>query len=71
MDGDSTTGTARPGSITTRSRIRREATEMTAEEREQADLTDLHCLNMCIAVLERAHGVSSSVLLNFPYTQPS
>ena len=31
---------------------------MTAEEKEQADLIDLRCLCMCIAVLERAHSVS-------------
>lgn len=31
--------------------------EMTAEERMQADITDMRCLTLCIGMLERVHGV--------------
>lgn len=31
---------------------------MSAEERKEADLTDIRCLWLCIAVLERVNGVS-------------
>ncbi|THV00743.1 hypothetical protein K435DRAFT_718742 [Dendrothele bispora CBS 962.96] len=34
----------------------KEAHEMTAEERRQADLTDLRCLTLCIGMLERVNG---------------
>lgn len=36
----------------------RVSTEMSAEERHEADLVDLRCLMLCAAVLERVHGVS-------------
>lgn len=32
--------------------------DMSAEERAQADLTDIRCLMLCIAMLERVNGVS-------------
>lgn len=36
---------------------------MTAEERMVADLTDIRCLLLCIAVLERVNGVRISLKL--------
>jgi condensin complex subunit 3 len=33
---------------------------MTAEERMEADITDLRCLTLCIGMLERVHGVCLS-----------
>jgi hypothetical protein len=30
---------------------------MSAEERRQADITDIRCLMLCIAMLERVNGV--------------
>jgi condensin complex subunit 3 len=32
--------------------------DMTAEERMEADVTDMRCLALCIGLLERVHGVS-------------
>ena len=40
------------------SRKTKERDEMSAEERKEADLTDIRCLWLCIAVLERVNGVS-------------
>ena len=34
---------------------------MTPEERMEADLTDMRCLWLCIAVLERVDGVRISL----------
>jgi condensin complex subunit 3 len=31
--------------------------EMSAEERMQADITDIRCLTLCIGMLEHVHGV--------------
>ncbi|KAF8814695.1 ARM repeat-containing protein [Phlegmacium glaucopus] len=38
------------------SRKTKERDEMTAEERMEADMTDIRCLLLCIAVLERVNG---------------
>ncbi|EJC98309.1 uncharacterized protein FOMMEDRAFT_96961 [Fomitiporia mediterranea MF3/22] len=55
-DAESTIATSRPGSSITRSQSRKNVHEMTPEEKAEADLTDLRCLNLCIAVLGRIHG---------------
>ena len=49
--------TARP-SVMRRSQTRREVHELTPEEKAQADITDLRCLYLCVAVLERINVVS-------------
>lgn len=36
---------------------------MTMEERAIADVTDLRCLIICIALLERVHGVGRAMAL--------
>ncbi|KAH8108765.1 nuclear condensing complex subunit [Phellopilus nigrolimitatus] len=58
MDGESTIVTAGPTGIPgrSRSRSRRDLHEMSPEEKAEADVTDLRCLCLCIAVLERVHG---------------
>ena len=43
---------------------------MTPEERMEADLTDMRCLWLCIAVLERVDGVRIS-LKSLPYHLPT
>ena len=48
--------TARPSTLR-RNRSRREIHELTPEEKAQADITDLRCLYLCIAVLERINVV--------------
>ena len=55
-EGDTTTLSA----IRSRDRsVRRKGRdEMTAEERMQADVTDMRCLILCIGMLERINGVS-------------
>ena len=37
----------------------KERHEMTPEERLESDLTDMRCLWLCIAVLERVDGVKN------------
>ena len=37
----------------------KERDEMTTEERMESDLTDMRCLWLCIAVLERVDGVKN------------
>lgn len=37
----------------------KERHEMTPEERMESDLTDMRCLWLCIAVLERVDGVKN------------
>lgn len=36
---------------------------MTAEERREADITDIRCLMLCTAVLERVNGVRSPLVI--------
>ena len=40
----------------------KERDEMTPEERMESDLTDMRCLWLCIAVLERVDGVKNLTL---------
>jgi condensin complex subunit 3 len=43
--------------------------EMTADERMEADITDMRCLTLCIGMLERVHGVRfTTQLLNICLT---
>lgn len=35
---------------------------MSVEEKQEADLTDMRCLTLCIGMLERVHGVRSFLL---------
>lgn len=44
-------------------RNRKPIEEMSAEEKAQADIIDLHCLTISIAVLERVNGVSHFLFL--------
>jgi len=38
---------------------------MTPEESARADMTDMRCLTLCIAMLERVHGVRIQLFLWF------
>ncbi|KAL5523223.1 YCG1_2 [Sanghuangporus sanghuang] len=55
-DNESTFATARPGGLPSGSQSRKNIHDMTPEEKLEADMTDLRCLNLCTAVLERIHG---------------
>ena len=47
----------------------KERHEMTPEERMESDLTDMRCLWLCIAVLERVDGVGISLQpMVYPFT---
>ena len=47
-------------------RHRKEYRDMTMEERAIADIIDLRCLIICIALLERVHGVGPTIILVLP-----
>jgi len=52
-------------------RHRKEYRDMTVEERAIADVIDLRCLIICIALLERVHGVGPTIILSLPCLERS
>lgn len=47
-------------------RRRKEFRDMTMEKRAIADVMDLRCLIICIALLERVHGVGPMIIVVLP-----
>ena len=41
--------------------------EMTEDERARADTMDVRCLDLCIGMLERIHGVRAFPSLSLPF----